>query len=120
MSGKNTKNNYKERERNEEKRTSAECVDKYLSLSDELCNNYLPPIKHGNVYFVFRTDILGLVVNNEILGVADLDTPEVYSVFGRITPEMYRPWADAFVNAMNIEFLPQEYFVEIEVPCKLL
>ena len=68
MSGKNTKNNYKERERNEEKRTSAECVDKYLSLSDELCNNYLPPIKHGNVYFVFRTDILGLVVNNEILG----------------------------------------------------
>lgn len=89
-------------------------------MSDELCNNYLPPIKHGDVYFVFRTDILGLVVNNEVLSVADLHNYEVYSVFGRITPDVYRAWADAFINAMDIKFLPQEYFVEIEAPRKLL
>lgn len=101
-------------------RTSPECVAKYLSLSNELCHYYLPLRKSGNVDLVICSGVLGLVLNNEILGVADLYTHEVYNVFGRITPEIYRPWADAFMNAMNIEFLPQEYFVEIEVPRKLL
>lgn len=100
-------------------RTSPECVAKYLSLSNELCH-YLPLRKSGIVDLVICSGVLGLVLNNEILGVADLYTHEVYNVFGRITPETYRPWADAFMNAMNIEFLPQEYFVEIEVPRKLL
>lgn len=101
-------------------RTQDECVDKYLSLADELRKYYLPLIKFGDVDYVICADRLGLVLNNEILSVADLHRHEVYSVFGRITPEMYRPWVDAFMSAMDIEFLPQEYFVEIEAPCKLL
>lgn len=101
-------------------RTPAECMAKYLSLCDELCNYYLPLRKSGIVDIVICADLLGLVLNNEILSAADLHSHEVYSVFGRITPEMYRRWADAFMNAMNIEFLPQEHFVEIEAPCKLL
>ena len=101
-------------------RTSAESMDKYLSLTDELCKYYLPFRKFGNVDFVICADRLGLVHNNEILSVADLDTHEIYSVFGRITPDVYRSWADVFMDAMNIEFLPQEYFVDIEAPQKLL
>lgn len=101
-------------------RTLAECVDKYLSLSNELRHYYLPLSKTDVVDLVICAGVLGLVVNNEILGVADLYTHEVYSIFGRVTPEMYRPWADAFMNAMNIDFHPQEYFVKIDSPCKLL
>lgn len=101
-------------------RTSAECVDKYLSLSDELCKYYLPYLKIDNVDFVICADRLGLVLNNEILSVADLHSHEVYSVFGRITPDVYRAWADVFIKAMNIKLLPQEYFVDIEAPRKLL
>lgn len=101
-------------------RTPAECMCKYLSLADELCKYYLPFRKFGDVDFVICADRLGLVINNEILSVADLDTNEIYSVFGRITPYVYSLWASVFMSATNFEFLPQEYFVEIEAPQKLL
>lgn len=101
-------------------RTQAECMDKYLSLADELCKYYLPFRKFGDVDFVICADRLGLVSNNEILSVADLGTNEIYSVFGRITPYVYSLWASVFMSATNFEFLPQEYFVEIEAPQKLL
>lgn len=101
-------------------RTPAECLDKYLSLTDDLCKYYLPFRKFGDVDFVICADRLGLVINNEILSVADLDTNEIYSVFGSITPYVYSLWAAVFMSATNIEFLPQEYFVEIEAPRKLL
>lgn len=95
-------------------------MEKYLSLTDELCKYYLPFRKFCDVDFVICADRLGLVLNNEILSVADLDTHEIYSVFGKITSDVYSSWAAVFMDAMNIEFLPQEYFVEIEAPRKLL
>lgn len=91
-------------------RTPAECIGKYLTLTDELCKYYLLFRKFGDVEFVICADRLGLVINNEILSVADLDANEIYSVFGSITPYVYSLWAAVFMSATDFEFLPQEYF----------
>lgn len=52
-------------------------MEKYLSLADELCKYYLPFRKFGDVDLVICADRLGLVISNEILSVADLDTHEI-------------------------------------------
>lgn len=101
-------------------RTPAECIDKYLSLTDELCKYWLPFRKFGNVYFVICADILGLVLNNEILSVVDLHSEEIYTVFGSDTQCVYRSWVHFLSETKNIDFHPQEYFVKIDSPCKLL